>query len=210
MAGHLFKPQDAYVLAIDVGKAMNLGWADNEGNKGGHKTLEERFVQAGAKLVGGQPVAIGFEAPIWVPFRMNLATFNKGRGGVESTMKRPWSAGAGATVTAQALALMPLCLTALKVATNGQEIPATTFPAAWFRDGGLFVWEAFVSGKHKGRDHADDAELAVKAFTDRGHALDSDIPAQLAFSMAAAALLAASWPVRSEELTIPAVVISAG
>lgn len=210
MTVQLFKAQDAYVLTIDVGKAANIGWADNEGSRGGHKTLEERLAQAGGKLVAGRPVALGFEAPIWVPFRTNLTAFNKGRGGVESTMKRPWSAGAGATVTTQALALMPLCLKILKMATNGQDIPATTIPADWFRDRGLLVWEAFVSGKQKGSDHSDDAELAVKAFMGRGRALDSDIPAQPAFSMAAAALLATSWPVRLEELTLPSVVVSAG
>ncbi|MUM76882.1 hypothetical protein GKC30_04455 [Pseudodesulfovibrio sp. F-1] len=197
----------AYVLAIDVGKAENLGWADSEGNRGGYTTLEEQLAYAGAKLADGQPVALGFEAPIWVPLRDDLTTFNKSRGDLESSLNRPWSASAGCTVTAQALALMPLCLNVLKSALNG-DIPATTVPATWFRDGGLLVWEAFVSGKHKGNDHADDADLAVKAFMDRGDRLDSDIPDQPAFSMAAAALLATKWAVRSEELTAPSIVIS--
>ena len=197
----------AYVLAIDVGKAENLGWADSEGNRGGYSTLKEQLAYAGAKLAEGKPVALGFEAPIWVPLRDELTTFNKSRGGVESSLNRPWSASAGCTVTAQALALMPLCLNALKSALNG-DIPATTVPETWFRNGGLLVWEAFVSGKHKGNDHADDADLAVKAFLVRGDRLDSDIPYQPAFSMAAAALLATKWAVCSEELTAPSIVIS--
>ncbi len=198
----------AYVLAIDVGKAENLGWADSEGNKGGHTTLEEQLAYAGAKLADGQPVALGFEAPIWVPLRDDLKTFNKSRGGVESSLNRPWSASAGCIVTAQALALMPLCLNVLKTALEGRDILATTIPATWHRDGGLLVWEAFVSGKHKGSDHADDADLAVKAFMDREDRLVSDIPDQSAFSMAAAALLTTKWAVRSEELTAPSIVIS--
>jgi hypothetical protein len=61
---------------------------------------------------------------------------------------------------------------------------------------GLFVWEAFVSGKSKGVGHVDDARVAIKAFIaalpdpTRSNAVRSTTPV---YSLAGAALLRTGW-----------------
>ena len=152
-------------------------------------------------------VALGFEAPIWTPTRIDLARITSRRGGVETTYNRAWSAGAGTGALGAALALMPWCLA--RIAKRARPV-ATTVDLQRFRENGsLFLWEAFVSGTMKvvGSSHHDDARLACQAFIARWPELSSDIPAEPAINHAVSSAMAAGLSVEPGELVLPAVVI---
>jgi hypothetical protein len=121
------------VLCIDVGAPRNLGWADNDGRKGDGTTLATAMRWAGDALSEGRLVALGFEAPLWVPRRADLAVTNARRGGIERTLNRSWSAGAGASVIAAALVIMPWCFEGLRKATPRRFRRATTLSKDWDR-----------------------------------------------------------------------------
>ncbi len=72
-------------------------------------------------------------------------------------------AGAGAAALATGLTEVGWILREVRTGTKGK--PKLTFRWDEFvSNGGLFLWEAFVSGKAKTKNHADDAERAVRAF----------------------------------------------
>ena len=87
---------------------------------------------------------------------------------------------------------------------------ATTIGLQRFlEEGGLFLWEAFVSGTMKvvGTTHHDDARLACEAFVARWPDLRSDIPAEPALDHAVSSAMAAGLSVYRDELVVPALVI---
>jgi hypothetical protein len=152
-------------------------------------------------------VALGFEAPIWTPTRTDLARITSRRGGVETKYNRAWSASAGTGALGAALALMPWCLTRIVKAAGPV---AATVDLERFRDtGGLFLWEAFVSGAMKvaGTSHHDDARLACEAFVARWPNLISDIPSEPAINHAVSCAMAAGLSINPSELALPAIVV---
>jgi len=202
------------IFAIDVGSPKNLGWANSRGGSGTYETLEAALQEVGKELSDGGSAAIGFEAPTWVPRRPNLLEINKSRGGVEITGKsRPWSGGPGSSVTATALAVMPWALTTILEAIEPKPTSttlATVIPEQWEQQGGLLVWEAFVSGDMKGDGHAEDAKIAVEAFLALQSDYESAIPPQAAFSTAAASLMVTGWRTDWGEVGMPCLVVAPG
>jgi hypothetical protein len=76
-------------------------------------------------------------------------------------------------------------------------------------NGGLFLWEAFVSGAMKvvGTTHYDDARLACEAFVTRWPDLLSDVPPEPAVNHAVSSAMAAGLSIDRNELVTPALVI---
>ena len=198
-----------YILCVDVGGPSKIGWADSVGGMGSGANLADALDQLASQLAEKRHVALGFEAPIWTPVRVELSRITSRRGGVETTFNRAWSAAPGACVLGAALALMPWCLKRISGAAGA--VPTTVSLDRFREHGGLFLWEAFVSGKMKGAGatHHDDAQLACKAFASRWPHLVSDIPAELAFNHAVSSALAAGLAIDLRELTIPAIVVAA-
>ena len=99
---------------IDVGspKGGKLGWAvlapGEEPRLG--KDLDG-FIREMAAAGALHPLAIGFEAPLFIPTPSEALKILSGRRGEGS---RPWSAGAGAAVTAAALAVVTYTLAGLR------------------------------------------------------------------------------------------------
>jgi hypothetical protein len=187
------------VICIDVGSPKNIGWANDRDQTGSALTLTDELHRAGRLLLAGERVALGFEAPIWTPRRTELERITASRGGVEKSLNRAWSAGAGCGALGAALALMPWCFATLRE-TSG-SIAATTDPVA-FSSGvaPLFIWEAFVSGAAKALLHHEDAALAVKEYLSRDPLDPSDVPVEAAMNHAAAALRVAGFIIQEEEL----------
>lgn len=195
---------------IDVGSPASgsLGWAivcpGTQDPKLGHD-LDE-FVDLAASLSEQYPLAIGFEAPLFAPYREKAKTVLKGRQGEGN---RPWSAGAGAAVTAAALGVVPYTLRKLR-----KRLPSAT-PLAGLdlpqRVGEVLFWEAFVTASAKGADHADDALIALNAFHERSKRgpLISDLAEPVAFSLLGAALLRTDWTADVTVLEHPCLVIRA-
>jgi hypothetical protein len=119
-------------------------------------------------LVGGDAVALGFEAPLWIPYAHEAARLGKARPDEHPS----WSAGAGATVLASGLRQMMYVLHRLVAETN-EHPPAATLDPDELRSGDaqLLIWEAFVSGRAKDRGaaqpHISDARAAGREFARR-------------------------------------------
>jgi len=114
----------------------------------------------------GRPVALGFECPLFIPARDDPASLTRARQGEG---KWPWSAGAGAQVLVTGLPQVLWILARLresapeaKAYVNWQEFETA--------GEGLFIWEAFVSGKSKFQSDApadpEDARIAARDFLD--------------------------------------------
>lgn len=125
-------------------------------------------------------VALGFEAPMFIPVPDDTEGLGRGRAGEGSSS---WCAPAGLAVTALGLHQMSWVLKA--VASRLDDIPEFTLDwRRWWGAQGpvLYVWEAFVSGEAHARggganDHLLDAATAVNCFRERawGHEPSSDL-----------------------------------
>lgn len=198
-----------FVIAIDVGGPEKIGWASSDGGIGSGKDIGDVLAIAALRLSAGEPVAIGFESPIWTPRREHLSRITSRRGGAETVFNRAWSASAGSCVLAAGLGLMPWCFS--QIAGQTDERHATTISTTFTAAGsGLFVWEAFVSGAAKAASHMDDAALALAAFQSRSLNQPSDVPAEPAVNLAVAALLATGWSVNLEEIGRAGHVVAVG
>jgi hypothetical protein len=149
-----------HYAVVDIGSPRqgNLGWWITgpfiEDGGTGPEDLIANLVEA----VKAGPVILGFEAPMYVPAKRDLRAAIQQRPGEAG---RPWSAGAGASVTAMALALVPAILDRLSLA-----VPCVTAWQDWTRRpknaGEILVFEAFVTtGVSDGHDQ--DAKLAAYA-----------------------------------------------
>ena len=83
------------IFVIDVGAPHkgNLGWANADGETGSDI---DQCIEMLNKALPITPVALGFEAPMYVPVRDEPNNLLKARVFEGS---RPWSAGAGPTKT---------------------------------------------------------------------------------------------------------------
>ena len=153
-----FRP--SLIAAVDIGSPMRgrLGWAVLPKEQTG-KDIQE-LVNLVAEALREGPVALGFEAPLWVPMRSDVMTLTKARCGEGS---RSWSAGAGTGVLATGLAVIPYILSALRRATPTANV-TFDFRHPPSGPGGLLLWEAFVSNDDKGDSDEDDALIAARMF----------------------------------------------
>lgn len=110
------------VAAVDVGSVSKLGWWRAElgsasGSSGGHH-LEDLVAQLAKDLEKGCRVALGFEAPLFLPVPGESAALGRRRQGEGN---RPWSAAAGAVVTA--LAAQQVAWTLAAIARHCRDRP---------------------------------------------------------------------------------------
>ena len=156
------------VGVIDIGspKKKHIGWAIVGPMACAGEDLDEG-VCAFAEALKAAPLALGFEAPMFVPMRgkaINLTCARDGEG------DRAFSAGAGAAVLVTSTVVVPYVLRGLREAApdtiatlNWQGWPFAKSGAASPRQ--LLLFEAFVSksGKKRERGHIDDAKSAAQA-----------------------------------------------
>lgn len=147
--------------AIDVGAPHNIGWAILSGGDVEHGTDLDEFIVRFAKLSEGRPSALGFEAPMFIPHGRPMKKLTSQRNGDNG---RPWSAGAGATVTTIGLAIVSHVLTGLREYEPNRE--AVLNWNSWPDSDDLLLFEAFVSGSnHAGPgEHWKDALNAAEGF----------------------------------------------
>lgn len=151
-------------------------------------------------LTKGRKVALGFECPLWVPVRKDPQYLTAGR---RVDKNRPWSAGAGAATLATGLTEVVWILDELRrrLKKQGTPLPSvhldwTTFKGA---DSGVFIWEAFVTGKAKasgsaGKSHAEDALIACQKLAARLQTPAEECkPEHRVLSLIGGAILWAGW-----------------
>lgn len=149
------------VAAIDVGAPRNIGWAIIDDGIATHGIDLDEFIKLFSKACAGQPTALGFEAPLFIPRRQNLEDITRQRNGEAG---RPWSAGAGATVTTIGLAVVDYTLSRLRELLPDK--PATLDYEKWLSSNELLIWEAFISGGNHAApgEHWRDALTAAQGF----------------------------------------------
>jgi hypothetical protein len=203
---------DIAIGVIDVGspKGGKLGWAILAPNAEPvlGKDLDA-FINAMTDLGANWSLAIGFEAPLFIPTPAEALKILSGRKGEGS---RPWSAGAGATVTTAALAVVTYTLAGLR-RRLGQAIGSTDFGALPVRPGDTLFFEAFVTKQAKGDDHADDAFIAareLKALLGGDRAYRSAIDESEVLSLLGASLLRTGWSTDLAVLSAPCLVVRPG
>lgn len=188
--------------AIDVGSINqgNLGWAvqmpDQTLTTG---TDLDKFIAAIAAASMAGPVALGFEAPLFLPFRATARTLHKGRQGEGSPS---WIGKVGCLVATQCLPIMAYAFSrirslapAVSVTFNSDPLPS--------RVGEFLIFEAFVAGpgklKHRSAEHPNHVADAVCVVTELRQRIDSTLPLKSdiiedqVFSLVGAALLRAGW-----------------
>jgi hypothetical protein len=201
------------VAAIDVGKVVNIGWwrAAATTPPAGRHDLDELCDILADDLRRERHVALGFEAPLWVPMATTTFELGRQRPG-EGT--RSWGASAGAAVLACVLQQSVYVLSRIASATG--PIQATVDPLMWLGgSASLLVWEAFVSDMAKDRTtldpHVSDARAAVQEFERRVAVgeLVSDLGGENAVSIAGTALVIAGLTNDLSVHTRPTIVIKA-
>src|SRR5207249_9958015 len=103
-------------------------------------------------------VALGFECPLFRPVRDDPARLTASRDGERD---RAWSVRAGAQALVTGLAQAIWVLRAIRRPRVRPFMDWRMFSEA---RRGLFLWEAFVTSRAKGKNHAADAAIAVRAF----------------------------------------------
>ena len=121
-------PRRHYVVSIDMGspKHNHFAWCDNGENREGSLDIDKLILALSSKTY----FAMGIEAPLFIPLRPDdLKRFTGEREGIDGN--HPWSAGAGAAVTAIDLDFLGSLLTRIY----------RTHPAGWSREAadGLFL-----------------------------------------------------------------------
>lgn len=198
--------KDLLIICADIGsvKRGNFAWADSDDRFGSKpSTLAAQVVEA---LRSDRPVALGFECPLSIPLPSNEQELGQSRFGEGS---RPWSAGAGCGALATGLVQACWTLQAIRTAIPHSHDAFLSWENFVQADSGLLVWEAFVSGRTKGRDHLDDARLAVQAFLRKLPTPTSDIKAVNSITLAGVALLKSGWTSDPSVISDPCLAIKA-
>lgn len=164
------------IFAVDVGApGQGLAWArlaPHEGTIPCGSTDYDLFLERLVRdLRADLPVALGFEAPLFLPVASTIGDLTRAR----LNEPGPWSFGPGAYVTTVSIPLMALTLRHIR--SEVDPPPRVSLDAeSWLAPGGLrsnlLLWEAFVWGSAHAREpnvaglRADvqDAATAVRAF----------------------------------------------
>ena len=192
-------------LVVDAGSYASIGWARSThgacapAESGDASTLADAIDWLAATLRAGGRAAIGIEAPLWTPRRNDILRVTAARIGEGN---RPWSVFAGAGAITAGLGDMGFIFGRLA------GVRATVRPETWAQDGGLLIWEAFISGG-KGDGHCADATIALNAFEQRCADLRSDLTPEPAVNLAVACALASGLLIDVAEIGEPAVVVKA-
>ena len=170
---------DRVIYVVDVGSPRRgLAWARLDDTPSATPTGSAEFALVPARIAAdirnGSAVALGFEAPAFVPVPIHVADLARARTGeVRGGTARPWSYGAGAYAATMAIQLSAWLLREIRTRLDGTALPHITVDAhTWGEASDLLLWEAFVSGDGHARgpnargvsEHIQDAATAAIYF----------------------------------------------
>jgi hypothetical protein len=204
-----------FAAVIDIGKpGKSLGWAavDPGGNAVDGTDVDD-CINIVANALRAGPVALGFEAPMWIPTRMQpkrLTSARQGEAG-PGLASRPFSASAGATVLVTGMVVVTYVMRRLRELAPAAiaHVDWQNFPTS---AGQLLVWEAFVTNQKKFHEtrHVEDAKLALAAFLagmKNPSFFRSSVDEPDCLSLLGAALLKAGWTNEPTILMAPCLVV---
>jgi hypothetical protein len=208
-------PDNLHVFCADIGSITrnSFAWARRMPAADHEEVHEPESIEALAVAVvqalqNGEPVALGFEAPMFVPVPDDPNMLGKARPCDEGSPS--WSSQVGASVLATAMVQIPWILDYIR-----QHAPDVHLHLTWesfeATQTGLLLWEAFISGDAKGDSHEDDACIGVQTFCDQlptpGEAIAAQTPRP--FSVLAAAATWAGWELPAEDFRSACVLVRA-
>lgn len=203
------------VYAADIGSIPggNFGWARVDAiagttivERGGGTKITDLIDAIAGDLDGRQrAVALGFECPLLVPVPLDSDSLGKARSGDGN---RSWSAGPGAGVLATGLAQTAWILGELRKRCSSAAA-YLDWDSFAYAGGGLFLWEAFVTGDAKAATHVDDALIAAHTFIEAlpDPPTANGVTAGRPLSLVGAALMWSGWETDHAVLHTPCLVI---
>ncbi len=203
------------IYAIDIGSTIPgrngvaFAWSgvNEEGREVRTGSCPENLAnEIASRINAGESVALGIEAPLFIPVPNDKSNLSKGR---HNERDRSWAAPAGGYVTALAVHQCAWLLRELH-GKCAQLCQLTADPEAWYgralNPRIIFCWEAFVSGPaHVG--HAEDARTAAMFFYAHQAELVSAVTAENPLSLFGAAVLWSGWSEDFQWLKQPLVVL---
>jgi hypothetical protein len=154
VVGKFYRPPVAvYYADIGAVKSNHFGWhgATPSSEAAGGTDIHQLVRAVALNLKKCQPVALGFECPLFVPLAdepSKLTAFRQGEG------NGAWSAGTGASVLATGLAEVLWILREIRRIVGQEERAFLDWKSFNKKRRGLFLWEAFVTGSRKSQTHA--------------------------------------------------------
>jgi hypothetical protein len=145
---------------VDIGSLTNLGWVV-EGPSGSTTpgTDIDKCIEVLASAMKMGPVALGFEAPMFVPYGRKRCDLDKARKGDGD---RAFAASAGACALTKALVIVPYILDGLRCRAKAARPTFKWRDRLFERD--LLLFEAFVTHVGKSVSHVECARLALRQF----------------------------------------------
>lgn len=209
--GRAASEKAAMIYAVDVGSTLNgrngvaFAWA-KVSLIGDHPITSidpvELAYSVASDLSSGRSVALGLEAPLFIPVPADVNRLSRGR---ENEGDRSWAAPAGGYVATLALHQAAWLLGRIRAECDKRkcrEFELSVAPARWLSDKGaqpvLFCWEAFVSGPAH-TDHRGDAATAAMYFQAHQAKLITAVTAENPLSLLGCAVLWSGW---STDLTL--------
>lgn len=193
------------VAVIDIGKLENLGWVVEGPTISRAGTDIEVFIEVLVTAMNMGPLALGFEAPMFVPYGRSLSDLDKARQGDGD---RAFSASVGASVLTKGLVIVPYILERLRQGVRHAE------PTFGWREplshGDLLLLEAFVTHMGKSASHEECARMALNGFP-RGFesraSFESAVSDTCTLNLLGAILLRMGWTDDLSVLAEPCMVV---
>jgi hypothetical protein len=197
--------ESLHVAVVDIGKLTNLGWAIegpsvNDSGEDIDKCIE---VLANAMKIG--PLALGFEAPMFVPYGRKRCDLDKAR---EGDGDRAFSATPGACVLTKALVIVPYILEGLRCRAKAARPTFKWRERLSERD--LLLFEAFVAHVGRSVSHEKCARLALKLFPkdwEERASFESAVKEPRTMNLLGAMLLRTGWTKDTTVLSEPCLVV---
>jgi hypothetical protein len=193
-----------HAAVVDIGSLANIGWAVEGPSVTEFGTDIDLCIEVLARAMKTGPLALGFEAPMFVPYGRKRYDLDKARTGDGD---RSFSASAGACVLTKGLVIVPYILEGLRCRAHGARPTFKWRGRLLKRD--LLLFEAFVT--HVGKtSHVDCAHLALKSFPrewEKRASFDSAVDEPSTINLLGAMLLRMGWTDDVTMLSEPCLVV---
>lgn len=199
------------VYACDIGslKSGTFAWARNaspDSAPAASVDIDDLVAAVTRDVANGLPIALGFEAPLFLPVPDDSSQLNSGRTGEAS---RSMFAPAGAAVTTLGVHESAWIFKRLRVALPADMSLTFDWTISDHKPKEIFIWEAFVSSTAHSDTHERDAATAVQYFLAHIANLDAvnAVTCSNPLSLISAAALWSGWLTDIESLHIPCLVL---
>ena len=197
--------ESLHVAVVDIGKLTNLGWVVEGPSVSKSGTDIDSCIKFLASAMKMGPLALGFEAPMFVPYGRKRRDLDKARKGEGN---RAFSASAGACVLTKGLVIVPYILEKLRCSAKAARPTFKWRDRLCERD--LQLFEAFVTNVGEAVSHEACARLALKRFPkewEKRASFESAVEEPCTMNLLGAMLLRTGWTDDVTMLSEPCLVV---